>query len=194
MCVCPIARLAIVARQVPLGTTEVGCRGGARVGGSVSLVNVTLLSIIMWRCLMPRARLERMVPSRRGHVWCTHGRPSTALDYHIRCFLRILRTSRQLHLLNYYEKPAKSTESQLGASLDVGMDGCCPPLLDCGIAHGARCATLKTRPRSDHAFALSECTEVTGITGIFGAQPEASGSIHGATPSTGREARQAART
>ena len=43
-------------------------RGGARVGGSVSLVNVTLLSSIMWRCHMPRARLERMVPSRRGHV------------------------------------------------------------------------------------------------------------------------------
>ena len=43
-------------------------RGGARGGDSVSLVNVTLLSIIMWRCLMPRARLERMVPSRHGHV------------------------------------------------------------------------------------------------------------------------------
>ena len=42
--------------------------GGARGGDSVVIVNVTLLSIIMWRCLMPRARLERMVPSRRGHV------------------------------------------------------------------------------------------------------------------------------
>ena len=42
--------------------------GGARGGESVVIVNVTLLSIIMWWCLMPRARLERMVPSRRGHV------------------------------------------------------------------------------------------------------------------------------
>ena len=41
---------------------------GAGEGDSVALVNVTLLSSIMWRCLMPRARLERMVPSRRGHV------------------------------------------------------------------------------------------------------------------------------
>ena len=38
------------------------------------------------------------------------------------------------------------------------MAGRCPPLLDCGIAHRARCATFQTRPRSDNAFALSECT------------------------------------
>ena len=61
------------------------------------------------------------------------------------------------------------------------MEGCCPPLLDCGIAHRARCATFQTGPRSDNASALSECTEVTGVTGFFGAQPEDSDSIHGAT-------------
>ena len=45
------------------------CRwGGARVGRSVASVNVTFLSSHMLRCLMPRARLERRVPSRRGHV------------------------------------------------------------------------------------------------------------------------------
>ena len=53
-------------RSKPNARATVG--GAARGGESVSLVNVTLLSIIMWRCLMPRARLERMVPSRRGHV------------------------------------------------------------------------------------------------------------------------------
>ena len=74
------------------------------------------------------------------------------------------------------------------------MEGCCPPLLDGRIAHVARCATFQTGPRSDNASALSECTEVTGITGFFGAQPEESGSINGATPSSGREARLAART
>jgi hypothetical protein len=52
------------------------------------------------------------------------------------------------------------------------MEGCCPPLLDCGIAHGVRCATFQTGPRSDNAFAHSACPEVTGITGFFGAHPE----------------------
>ena len=54
--------------------------GGARGGGSVVSANVTFLSSHVLRCLMPRARLERMMPSRRGHVWCTHGRPSITLD------------------------------------------------------------------------------------------------------------------
>ena len=51
------------------------------------------------------------------------------------------------------------------------MEGCCPPLLDGRIAHVARCAAVQTGPRSDNASALSECTEVTGVTGFFGAQP-----------------------
>ena len=37
------------------------------------------------------------------------------------------------------------------------MEGCCPPLLDCGIARHARCATFQTgRPRSDNASVRSQ--------------------------------------
>ena len=74
----------------------------------------------------------------------------------------------------------------------VGSAGSWPPLLACGIQHGARCATLKTGPRTDNAFALSACTQFTGITGFFCARPDESDSMHRVTPSSGPTARQAA--
>ena len=42
------------------------------------------------------------------------------------------------------------------------MEGRCPPHLNCCTAHGVRCATFQTRPRSDHAFAHSACPELAG--------------------------------
>ena len=78
--------------------------------------------------------------------------------------------------------------------MDVGMKGRCPRLFACGMTLTARHATRQAGPRSDNAFALSACPQVTGITGVFGANLEESDSIHGATPSSGRAARQAART
>ena len=88
----------------------------------------------------------------------------------------------------------KRLKISLDAALQVGTAGRCPPLLDCGTQHVARCATFQTAPKSDNAFALCDVPELAGITEFLQAQTDVNGSMHGFTPSSGRAARLAART
>ena len=84
----------------------------------------------------------------------------------------------------------KTLNYSLSAAMDVVTAGRCHPLLDTHTANGASCVQLQTAPKSDNAFALSECTEVAGITEFLRAQADESHSMHEVTPSSGFAARQ----